>query len=302
MVTALPTAEATERRALSGSAFAVWKCKPHSSTFLSVFQLELAGRDDFDLRATVVVDPASDEHIAAYKFLRLAEWRTCHHALAPNDVERIPLRFPLCRRGTLSVGKLDNFETTRLSNSLDAAADELERMPIQDELAGAVRRPDLIGGVGPQAEARIPCPAFEGHEGCQTRFTSRRRMGTGAPHFDKAPLNPDLIGVRLDDQVCEHSAISIRAVLWNKSQRHATTADKSFERIVRSGGGRPSCGRSPGSDISGPRRQNTDQAHLHPVIEQNGLTVYRANYSSGWASLEGTRERCRRSLKRDAGR
>lgn len=112
---------------MTGSAFAV---SPVGSAILSVFQLELIGGNEFDFWTTMIVDPASDEHIAAYEFLRLADWRTCHHALAPNDVERIPLRFSLCCRGTLSVGKLDNFETARLSNPFDAPADELERMPI----------------------------------------------------------------------------------------------------------------------------------------------------------------------------
>lgn len=127
-------------------------------------------------------------------------------------------------------------------------------------------------------------------------------MSTSAARFDETPLNPDLIGVQLNDQVREHSPISIRAVLGDKSQRHATSANKSLEGIVCSGGRRPRYRRSPGSGISGPRRQSTDQPHLNAVIEENGLTVDRASDGSGWTSLEctGAREWCRRSLKRDA--
>jgi hypothetical protein len=110
-------------------------------------------------------------------------------------------------------------------------------------------------------------------------------MSTRAPSFDETPLNPDLTGVRLDDQVRKHSPISIRAVLWNKSQRHAAPANKSLERIVCSDGGQPLRSRSPRSGISGARSQGTDESHLHAVIKENGLAVYRASDGSGWAGL-----------------
>jgi len=175
-------------------------------------------------------------------------------------------------------------------------------MPVSDELGRAIGWPDLIRGVGPQAEPGIPGLAFEGHKGCQTGFTTRQRMSAGAPRLDETSLNPDLIGVLLllDDEVRQHPAIAIRTLPWSKRKSHATSADESFESLVCSGSGRPVCRQSSWAGVSGTRSQGADEPHLHPVIEKDGFTVDGASNGSGWARLQGTWQRCRSSLKRDA--